>query len=416
MAPGTRILIICINYAPERTGIGRYTGELGDWLASQGADVQVVTGFPYYPAWKLESGYRMKWFHGEHLNGVTLLRCPLYIPKNPTPFKRILQDLSFMFTALIGLSGKLIRGTRFDHIWVASPSFLSGWVGIWAGCFNPRARRHLHVFDLPIDAAQALGMIRGSLMLRFLSLMESAMMKRYHRVSTLSGGMRKRIIQKGVPETSIVLLPIWVDTNRFQPKHPNVELLSRLGISADKRIVLYSGAVGEKQGLESLLAMAGMAQSAGMSDLLFIIAGDGPYVRTLKLMARQSDLANIMFIPLLNDDDFPDMLQSAWLHLVLQRDVSGEHFMPSKLYPILAAGGLAMVTADPLSSLGGMLADHQIAQLVSDNEPTALFQHLVDLLQSPEKGRAFKLNARQYAVENLSRAELLSSYWNSSDI
>jgi PIN domain nuclease of toxin-antitoxin system len=123
-----------------------------------------------------------------------------------------------------------------------------------------------------------------------------------------------------------------------------VELLSRLGISADKRIVLYSGAVGEKQGLESLLAMAGMAQSAGMSDLLFIIAGDGPYVRTLKLMARQSDLANIMFIPLLNDDDFPDMLQSAWLHLVLQRDVSGEHFMPSKLYPILAAGGLACIS------------------------------------------------------------------------
>jgi hypothetical protein len=48
-----KILVYGINYSPELTGIGKYTGEMVEWMASQGHDVRVITAPPYYPEWKV---------------------------------------------------------------------------------------------------------------------------------------------------------------------------------------------------------------------------------------------------------------------------------------------------------------------------------------------------------------------------
>jgi colanic acid biosynthesis glycosyl transferase WcaI len=48
-----RILIYGINYAPELTGIGKYSSEMAEWLAEQGHEVVVTTALPYYPEWQV---------------------------------------------------------------------------------------------------------------------------------------------------------------------------------------------------------------------------------------------------------------------------------------------------------------------------------------------------------------------------
>jgi len=45
-----RILVYGLNYAPELTGIGKFTGEMCSYLAAQGHEVRVITAPPYYPA------------------------------------------------------------------------------------------------------------------------------------------------------------------------------------------------------------------------------------------------------------------------------------------------------------------------------------------------------------------------------
>ena len=49
-----RWLLYGINFAPELTGIGKYTGEMAERLVRQGHEVTVVTGYPYYPHWRLD--------------------------------------------------------------------------------------------------------------------------------------------------------------------------------------------------------------------------------------------------------------------------------------------------------------------------------------------------------------------------
>ena len=48
-----RILIHGINFSPELTGIGKYSGEMAEWLVAQGHEVRVVTAPPYYPEWRV---------------------------------------------------------------------------------------------------------------------------------------------------------------------------------------------------------------------------------------------------------------------------------------------------------------------------------------------------------------------------
>ena len=52
-----KILVYGINYSPELTGIGKYTGEMVEWMARQGHDVRVITAPPYYPQWKVGERY-----------------------------------------------------------------------------------------------------------------------------------------------------------------------------------------------------------------------------------------------------------------------------------------------------------------------------------------------------------------------
>ena len=103
------LLLIGYNFFPEITGIGKYSSELAFYLQNKkNKKIHVLTGVPYYPQWKLYEGYKNK-FVTEWINGVKVIRVPLFIPVNPSGFKRILKDLFFLIFAFIRLNILLIR-------------------------------------------------------------------------------------------------------------------------------------------------------------------------------------------------------------------------------------------------------------------------------------------------------------------
>ena len=90
-----RILLVTINYWPELTGIGKYTGEMAEWLVKHGFEVKVITAPPYYPEWKVSGGYSSALYRREIINGVTVMRCPLWVPGKLSGLKRIMHLASF---------------------------------------------------------------------------------------------------------------------------------------------------------------------------------------------------------------------------------------------------------------------------------------------------------------------------------
>src|SRR5947209_2567658 len=95
-----RILVHSIFYSPELTGVAKYTAEMCEWLVAQGHKVEVVAPPPHYPQWRLQAPYRQWRYTVESIRGVHVLRCPIWIPRNPRGLSRVLYTLSFSLFSL----------------------------------------------------------------------------------------------------------------------------------------------------------------------------------------------------------------------------------------------------------------------------------------------------------------------------
>ena len=84
-----KILIYGINYSPELTGIGKYSGDMGAWFAQRGHETRVITAPPYYPEWEVQPPFKSWAFKAEEISGARVYRCPLYVPNTPTTVTRL---------------------------------------------------------------------------------------------------------------------------------------------------------------------------------------------------------------------------------------------------------------------------------------------------------------------------------------
>jgi colanic acid biosynthesis glycosyl transferase WcaI len=101
-----KVLIQGIHFTPELIGVGKYSGEMANWLAARGHEVRVVMPPPYYPHWKVNEGYSNTW-HKEKgqeqessgAGSLVVYRCPLWVPAKPTGIKRVLHLASFALSS-----------------------------------------------------------------------------------------------------------------------------------------------------------------------------------------------------------------------------------------------------------------------------------------------------------------------------
>jgi colanic acid biosynthesis glycosyl transferase WcaI len=84
-----KILIHGLNFAPELIGVGKYTGEMVQWLVRRGHEVRVVAAPPYYPRWEIDPGYANAWSREDAADGSRIYRCPVWLPKKPRGPARI---------------------------------------------------------------------------------------------------------------------------------------------------------------------------------------------------------------------------------------------------------------------------------------------------------------------------------------
>jgi colanic acid biosynthesis glycosyl transferase WcaI len=399
-----RLLIYGINYAPELTGIGKYTGEMGAWLAENGHEVTVIAAPPYYPEWEIQAAYRNQGWRTETREGVRVHRCPLYVPRRVTSAKRILHELSFVLSSLVYWLPLLI-GKKMDVVICPAPPFHLGVLPVLYGKLRG-VPVVTHIQDLQVDAAKELGMIRNNWFLNLMFGVEQWILRHSQRVSTISEGMRAKVLAKGITASNVVLFPNWVDETQVYPLPPEQSLRGELGLSPAHRVVLYAGNLGEKQGLESIVAVA--AAFRHRPDLIFVVVGSGGGKEKLQALVTERELTNVRFFPLQPYEKLSALLATADLHLVLQKKNAADLVMPSKLTGILAAGGCALVTALPGTSLYEVVQQHELGILVEPESVEALYEGIDRALQSDLS--RYRTNARAYAQRYLRKEAILRAF------
>jgi colanic acid biosynthesis glycosyl transferase WcaI len=396
------VLIIGINFSPELTGIGKYTGEMVDWLTENNFKCSMVTAFPYYPYWKTQKPYKNLFYTRETLkNGrLNIYRCPMYVPKNPSGLKRLIHEASFFLSALVMVIYLLFKPKK-DYIFCIAPPFHLGFLGLIYRFFKGGEIIY-HIQDLQIEAARDLQLIKSDMAFNSLFAMEASIMKRVNHVSTISAGMLKKIAKK--TNKDILLFPNWVDTAAYCPLYDSTELKILWGFHEHDKIVLYSGSIGEKQGLESILTVAKNVESHPF--IKFVICGTGPYKEKLMLKAKEQKLNNVHFFPLQEPHQFNNFLNMADVHLVLQKKSASDLVMPSKLTTILAVGGLALITAEPGTSLFETVNDNHMG-VVIPSENLILLENAILTCCSLDNSLV-KFNGRSYAENHLNKNNILT--------
>ncbi|TWC66230.1 colanic acid biosynthesis glycosyl transferase WcaI [Pseudomonas sp. SJZ103] len=397
-----KILLYGINYSPELTGIGKYSGEQARWLAGQGHDVRVVTAPPYYPQWQVGDGYSPWRFRTEQDEGVTVIRCPLYVPRQPTALTRLLHLMSFSASSFLAVMGQL--RWKPDLVILVVPTLFCAPQALLLAKLSG-ARSVLHIQDYEVDAMFGLGIGGGSVMHRLAFELERWLLRRFDRVSTISSGMLDKARGKGVSSKRLLFFPNWSETARFRQVPRSCGLLQRLGVAPGQKVLLYSGNIGEKQGLELILDAA--QAYADRPELVFLIVGQGTGKARLLERVQRDGLHNVLFAPLQPYEDLPALLASADVHLVIQKRGVADAVLPSKLTNILAVGGHAIITADPDTTLGRLCEEHPgIAVLTEPESVAALNTGIERALALPARNEV----ALNYAKEFLDKERILQRF------
>jgi colanic acid biosynthesis glycosyl transferase WcaI len=400
-----KILIYGINFAPELTGVGKYSGEMAAWLAARGHDVTVIAAPPYYPQWKVHEGYRASRYMSEQWRGVRVLRAPIWVPPVPGGAKRLLHLMSYALSSLPPLLGQLWR--RPDVIMVIEPPLFCAPAAVAAARLCG-ARAWLHIQDYEVDAAFELGLLKGERLKRMVLRAERFLLRRFDRVSTISSRMVALARRKGIAAERLVLFPNWIDMQAMQASEPAAtpgeSFRAQLGIPADATVAMYSGNMGGKQGLETLGHVARVLRRR--TDIHFVFCGEGP--QRAVLQQRCESLPRVHFLPLQPLERLGELLASADVHLLPQRADAADLVMPSKLTGMLASGRPVICGTPPGTELSAVVAECGV--VVPPENARAMARALRDLADDPARRVTMGAAAAHYARTNLHIDMVLSRF------
>ena len=342
-----RVLIIGLNYAPEPVGIGPYTQGLAQALAEAGAAVEAVVAKPYYPQWRTMPVYVGGGWRREQDGAVSLTRCPIYVPKQPSGLKRIIHLASFMLAALPpALRTVLRRNSRPDLVVTVAPALL-GVLTAWLAARLAGAELWIHVQDFEVEAALATGLMReASMAARLARWAEDRLLKLGDRVSTISPQMCAKLVAKGIAPERVFEMRNWADA-RFAPDPAGGEAIRAEWGLGNRTVALYSGNIARKQGIEILVEAARLLEAR--TDIAFVICGEGPNRAELERLA--AGLSNVGLHDLQPAARMGAMLTMADLHLLPQIAGAADLVLPSKLTNMLASGRPVVATTQPGTGL-----------------------------------------------------------------
>lgn len=459
-----RVLIHGLNFAPELVGVGKYTGEMAEWLAARGHQVRVVTAPPFNPAWSVAAPFSTWRYARESYIGsvptkpvgrelaatvaggwqraergsarlgspedvsrqaavllaepiplarstcekleiatgrLTVHRCPLWVPRRPSALRRILHLASFGLASFPVMLWQIFW--KPEVVIAIEPTMFCAPAALLSGRLSG-ARTWLHVQDFEVDAGFDLGLLKSPTLRRTVEMVEKQFIFTFNRVSTISGKMLAKLEHRGVSPSACRLFPNWVDTDEIFPLRRPSPLRAKLGISEKEIVALYSGTMACKQGLEVLAEAA--HRLVGNATLRFVFCGDGP--GKAMLAGLTGGFANVLWIPLQPLDRLNYLLNLADIHLLPQKADAADLVMPSKLTGMLASGRPVVATAG---------ADTQLAQAVYGRgivvEPgnASTFAHAIEqLASSPVLRERLGKNAREYALSDLEKEIVLSRF------
>jgi glycosyltransferase involved in cell wall biosynthesis len=223
-------------------------------------------------------------------------------------------------------------------------------------------------------------------------------------ISVISQGFFDNLAGKGVPRAKLTLAPNWVDTARFHAvRDPAVR--AALGAANGETLVLHTGNMGAKQGLETVIdATALLADDSVVVTLI----GDGNHRRELEARGTALGLKNLRFRAL--QMDYSATLAAADILVLAQRGRLVDSVAPSKLLSYMGSGKPVVAAVNELSEAARLISLAKCGMVVPPEEPTALAAAVRKLRGRPETCSELGDSGRRYVTAHFNRPTILKQW------
>ncbi len=391
------ITIIGINFYPEDTSTGLYTTGLAEFLNENGYNVSVITGFPYYPQWEIREDYRKRSdYLIEDFKGIKIFRYRQFTPKNPSFLKRVKHIASFTFGSL-----KNIKKIEKSDLVIAIVPFTSD---IWLAhklAGKTKAKVWVHIQDFEFDAAFESGIIKNKIiekvMRGILNFVEKRLLNKADIVSTISFSMMEKAKKK--TKTELFYFPNWIEDDFINPekakKHPYLE--------EDKFNILYSGNIGAKQDWDRFLEFVNHFERR--EDINIVVVGDG--AKKEWLVSKIKNKKNVKYFPPVSYEELPDLLCSADLHILFQKESVVDTVMPSKLLGMMASAKPSLIVGNSKSEVAKIVNESKGGEFLEHPKMEEIESFVNKLINNRKLVEDYGKSAREYIVKNFSKEKVL---------
>lgn len=323
-------------FDPE-PGPAAVPGVLARAFVKGGHQVRALTAFPNYPEGKVYDGYRQRPRRTERMKDITITRVPVIPSHNRSVLGRVANYASFAVSATTFGAGAL---HDTDAIWVYnSPVTVA--LPLLAHSGLGRKPYFLHVQDLWPDSLIESGMLprrwtgRGAeaVISRIVRLME----RHAAVIGVISPSVRDLILERDsrLDPDRIVYVPNPTDESLFVPLGSKDDEVPDVPWSG-RFTVMYAGAIGDVQGLDTVLDAASLLPPNEEIQIGFV--GDGIARARLEAQARERRLSNVWFVGRVPKERVPLFMKTAHVHLVsLGKSKFLRHTTPSKIPSLFAS-------------------------------------------------------------------------------
>jgi len=393
-----RILIVTQYFWPENFRIT----DLAVALKNKGHDVTILTGMPNYPEGKVYEGYSWWKKHRETMNGIEIVRVPLFVRRKSKSWQLVLNYFSFAISGCV-LGAWMLRKEDFDVVFTFEVSPVT--VGIPAN-FIAKQKSAKHFFwvqDLWPETLSATGAIQSPRILSAVGRMVRWIYRHCDYILLQSKGFEQPAIAAGADIEKIRYFPNWAE-GLYQPLSLPQDAKERTEIPCDGFVLMFAGNLGAAQSLETIV---GAAEKLKDNDIHWVFLGDGRRRAWLERIVKEKGLTKVHILGRRDMQTMPAYFSLADAMLVtLRDDPVMATTIPGKVQSYLACG---KPIVGALNGSGrDVIQESGVGYCVASGDIDGFAGAVMNMrLQSLDKTAVMGALARAYYLKHFDREHLI---------
>lgn len=388
------IFVVSQYFYPEAFRINDICCE---WV-KRGYHVTVLTGIPNYPEGKFYPGYGWCKKRKETWNGIDIIRIPL-IARGKRSVGLALNYVSFLIS---GLLWQLFAKVKADCVFTFGVSPLTkALIGV-KYAKRKKIPHYIYVQDLWPESVTSVTGIKHPLVINPINRAVNHIYKNSKNILVTSPSFAEVIAERVEDPEKILYWPQYAEEfYRPVPREPVPEIPEN-GLFK----IVFTGNIGQAQGLEILPQTAKLLKEKGISSVQFVLVGDGRYKQTLLERIKENAVEDMfLMIPRQPAQRIPAMLAACDAAFIsFKEDPLFEKTIPAKLQSYMACG--MPIVAAASGETVRVVTEAQCGICVQIGNSQALAEG-IETMMNAENKKELSASARAYFEEHFEKQKLM---------